>query len=108
PELLKQTDNITYCKKTDIYSLGMIFWELSSGHPPFENQSNMIKLAIKVVQGDRESTIYGTSEYRNLYIKCWDADPCKRPDIEDVHKLLEGIVNSKILPEIDPSPINPE
>ncbi|CAG8486833.1 25195_t:CDS:2, partial [Gigaspora margarita] len=99
----QKSDNISYCKKTDIYSLGMIFWELSSGRPPFENQSNMIDLAIKIIKGDRENIVYGTPEYRNLYTKCWDADPYKRPDIEDAHKLLEGIVNSKILSEFDSS-----
>ncbi|RIB20162.1 kinase-like domain-containing protein, partial [Gigaspora rosea] len=110
PELLNQNkfDNIQYCKKTDIYSLGMIFWELSSGRPPFENQSNKIELAIKVVHGSRENTIYGTPEYRNLYIECWDANPYKRPDIENVHKMLEKIMNSNILPEVDASAINSE
>ncbi|CAG8501926.1 10415_t:CDS:2 [Racocetra fulgida] len=109
PELLKhvKSDNIPYCKKTDIYSLGMIFWELSSGRPPFEDQLK-ISIAIKLVQGFREDDKYGTPEYRNLYIKCWNADPYERPDIEEVHKLLEEIVNSKILPEIDPRTINPD
>ncbi|CAG8502784.1 5039_t:CDS:2 [Dentiscutata heterogama] len=110
PELFNQakSDKISYSKKTDIYSLSMLFWELSSGRPPFENQLNRIELAIKVVQGDREDTKYGTHEYRNLYIKCWDADPDKRPDTEKVYKLLEEIVSSKNLPEIDPSTINLE
>ncbi|KAF0533316.1 kinase-like protein [Gigaspora margarita] len=110
PELLNQdkSNNIPYCKKTDIYSLGMIFWELSSGRPPFENQSNKIELAIKVVHGGRENTNYGTPEYRNLYIECWDANPHKRPDIENVHEVLKKIMNSNILPEIDASAINSE
>ncbi|CAG8541054.1 30514_t:CDS:2 [Gigaspora margarita] len=70
PELLKPTksNNVPYCKKTDIYSLGMIFWELSKD----------------IIPGTPE-------EYINLYNKCWDADPYERPDIEYVHKLLEGI-----------------
>ncbi|CAG8542939.1 6803_t:CDS:2, partial [Racocetra persica] len=108
-ELLKhaKSDNIPYCKKTDIYSFGVIFWELSSGRPPFEDQLK-ISIAIKLVQGFREDDKYGTPEYRNLYIKCWNADPYKRPDIEEVHKLLEEIVNSKILPKIDPRTINPD
>ncbi|CAG8621327.1 12539_t:CDS:2, partial [Cetraspora pellucida] len=109
PELLQHAkpDNIPYCKKTDIYSLGMIFWELSSGYPPFEDQLK-INIALKLVNGFREDEKYGTPEYRNLYIKCWSADPYERPDIEDVHKLLEEIVNSKIVPEIDPRTINPD
>ncbi|RIB22056.1 kinase-like domain-containing protein [Gigaspora rosea] len=94
PELLKPTksDNVPYCKKTDIYSLGMIFWELSSGHTPFDSQPNFIILSINIIRGIREDTIPGTpEEYVNLYNKCWDSDPYERPDIEYVHKLLEGI-----------------
>ncbi|CAG8605643.1 23878_t:CDS:2 [Cetraspora pellucida] len=109
PELLEQSksNGIPYCKKTDIYSLGMIFWELSSGHPPFENQQNYIILSINIIQGFRENMIPGTpEEYKNLYNKCWDADPDKRPDIEYVHTLLEGM--TKILPNTDSIAINSE
>ncbi|CAG8764578.1 11469_t:CDS:2, partial [Racocetra persica] len=50
-----------------------------------------------IVQGVREDMISGTpEEYKNLYSKCWDADQHKRPDIEYVHKFLEGM--TKILP----------
>ncbi|CAG8463396.1 7213_t:CDS:2 [Racocetra persica] len=109
PELLEQhtSNKISYCEKTDIYSLGMIFWELSSGRPPFENHPNYICLSISIVRGDRENMISGTpEEYKNLYSKCWDADRHKRPDIEYVHKLLEGM--TKILPNGDFTAINSE
>ncbi|CAG8755240.1 14324_t:CDS:10, partial [Gigaspora margarita] len=38
----------------DIYSLGMIFWELYSGRPSFENKSNKVELAIKVIYDVRK------------------------------------------------------
>src|SRR5436190_14729499 len=75
---------------SDIYSIGMLMWEISSGQPPFFNKHNY-DLVIKIINGMRPKIIPGTpSEYRELMEQCWDADPNKRPDIEFFrHKLVE-------------------
>jgi serine/threonine protein kinase len=36
PQCFKN-NNYVRRKKSDIYSLGILFWEISSGHPPFQN-----------------------------------------------------------------------
>jgi serine/threonine protein kinase len=55
-------------KSCDIFSLGVLFWEISSGRKPFENINYDIKLAIKIARGDREKIVPGTStDYSNLY-----------------------------------------
>ncbi|RIB28078.1 hypothetical protein C2G38_2060227, partial [Gigaspora rosea] len=33
--------DIKYDKSSDIYSLGVIFWEISSGRPPFSDQPEL-------------------------------------------------------------------
>jgi len=66
---------------SDIYSIGILMWEISSGQPPFINQHNY-DLAIKIINGMRPKVIPGTPlEYKELMEQCWDADPTKRPDI---------------------------
>ncbi|GBB86925.1 hypothetical protein RclHR1_13380001 [Rhizophagus clarus] len=68
--------------KSDIYSIAILMWEISSGRPPFFNYEHNYDLAMNIVNGIRPKIVPGTPlEYKNLMIQCWDADPSKRPDI---------------------------
>ena len=54
-------------KKSDIYSVGVLLWELTSGVPPFSN-INEITLLYNIHQGMREEPVPNTpNEYVNLY-----------------------------------------
>ncbi|CAB5347369.1 unnamed protein product [Rhizophagus irregularis] len=81
-----------YNDKSDIYSLGVLMWELSSGRPPFadENISDNL-LRIDLISGRREVPAPDTpGEYLKLYKLCWDPDPNVRPTIYKVFsKLVE-------------------
>ncbi|EXX75483.1 Cmk2p [Rhizophagus irregularis DAOM 197198w] len=68
---------------SDIYSIGMLMWEISSGQSPFINFENDCELALKIINGMRPKIVLGTPlEYKELMEQCWDADPTKRPDID--------------------------
>jgi hypothetical protein len=83
-------------KKSDIYSLGVILWEISSGCPPFLTIP-YYSLIYKVSNGLRERPIRGTpEEYVNLYQKCWEEDPNLRPNIVEVINTLENILSKVI------------
>ena len=67
---------------SDVYSIGMIMWEISSGQPPFINYENDYDLAMNIINGMRPKIVPGTpSEYKELMKQCWNADPEKRPNI---------------------------
>ncbi|POG69856.1 kinase-like domain-containing protein [Rhizophagus irregularis DAOM 181602=DAOM 197198] len=71
-------------KKSDIYSIGILLWEISSGKPPFhtEGKSYDVCLAINIIQGLRETPIPDTPEdYKNVYTDCWNNEPDGRPTI---------------------------
>jgi len=76
-------------KKSDIFSFGMILWEISSEKIPFAGCS-YFQIVWKISRGIREERVDGTPDlYFKLYTKCWDEDPESRPDIEEVVETLE-------------------
>ena len=67
-----KSDKYTLNKKSDIYSIGVLMWEISSGYQPFYGEDyHDASLALAILNGRRESVIDGTpSAYSNLqYIK---------------------------------------
>jgi serine/threonine protein kinase len=78
-------------KKSDIYSLGVLLWEISSGRPPFSDRERYL-VDSYIKDGVREDPIKGTpSEYQKLYKKCWDNEPRLRPGIIEVHEILSQL-----------------
>ncbi len=69
-----------YTKAADIYSFGVIMWEMTSGVPAFNNVPHDFTLSLDICQGLRPEIVKGTdAEYKNLMIRCWDDKPEKRP-----------------------------
>ena len=55
-------------EKSDVYSIGVLLWELSSGIPPFYKEENDISLIYKILEGQREEIVPDTPvDYANLY-----------------------------------------
>jgi serine/threonine protein kinase len=59
-------------QRSDVYSVGVLLWEISSGQLPFYNEKFGVGLAIKISQGQREKIVPNTPvDYSNLYTgKC--------------------------------------
>src|ERR1041384_7846835 len=79
-------------KKSDIYSLGVLFWELSSGCPPFIDFSRELLGHHIGIMGLRETPVENTPlEYQDLYQQCWNGEPDLRPDINKVYEELNKL-----------------
>ncbi|KAF0420512.1 kinase-like protein [Gigaspora margarita] len=96
PQYIKNP-NYEFTKKSDIYSLGVIFWEISSGKPPYQSFISIDTIAVYIFQGMREAPIKGTPQkYVDLYTECWDEEPDKRPDSMSVLKTLDPLLINEI------------
>lgn len=55
-------------KRSDVYSIGALLWQISSGRKPFHDEKYDTSLSSAISQGKREDVIDETPiEYSNLY-----------------------------------------
>ncbi|POG67609.1 kinase-like domain-containing protein [Rhizophagus irregularis DAOM 181602=DAOM 197198] len=86
PEIFQ---GFAFSKESDVYSMGMIMWELTTGCKPFANIGHDHALIYQIIDGIRPAITEDTPEcYANLMKRCWDADPKKRPSIKEVREIL--------------------
>ncbi|CAG8697931.1 44689_t:CDS:2 [Gigaspora margarita] len=76
--------------KSDIYSLGVLYWELTTGRPPFQNASANQTI---IKRSPNPST---PDEYVNLYKRCWDSSPKNRPQINEFDDIVSKIKSDAI------------
>ncbi|PKY44646.1 kinase-like protein, partial [Rhizophagus irregularis] len=81
-----------YTFASDIYSIAILMWEISSGQTPFINYEHENDIVMNIINSIRPKIVPGTPlEYKNLMKECWDADPLKRPDANALEKRMDRI-----------------
>ncbi|PKY19493.1 kinase-like protein [Rhizophagus irregularis] len=81
-------------EKSDIYSLGFLFWGLTSRLSPFDGFENDI-IMLKILNGLREKPVPNTNvKFMRLYQECWKQEPDERPHISKVNEVL-NIIDSE-------------
>ena len=64
----EKEDALRQSKFIDVYSIGVLLWEISSGRRPFENKDYDFYLAIDIREGLRETPVPDTpDDYIKLY-----------------------------------------
>ncbi|RGB29223.1 kinase-like domain-containing protein [Rhizophagus diaphanus] len=94
PEIFKGS---AFSKESDIYSMGMIMWEFTTGCKPFTNFEHDIHLIYKIIDGLRPKITEDTPEcYACLMKSCWDPNPQKRPSIVEIYQTFEDWRNDSV------------
>ena len=86
PEILRGQN---YTKASDIYSFGIIMYEIISELPPYHDVSHDENLAIKICQGLRPRfNIKVPQLIVHLIKRCLDANPLDLPTANEIYKIL--------------------
>jgi serine/threonine protein kinase len=98
PEVIKKHN---YTEKADIYSFGIILWELWVQEPPYKNIER-VQVAKKVATDKTfrpkiSDDLQIPEEILALIVSCWDYDPDKRPGFTEIITYLEGELQNYVI-----------
>ena len=104
PEALRGSFSVPYSKEIDVYSFGILFWEILTGKIPFselkENPETRDNIESMIIDGYRPSLQILPDDTPPCIIEmiesCWDSTPSKRPSWGKIISILTIILQLEI------------
>ena len=94
-----------YGKEVDVYSFGMLLWEICALEKPFDSiQSVDVFHDLVVLSGKRPSLHFDpcwTNSLKNLMVRCWSTDPLDRPTMNQVKSMLCDVLRDLNVKEME-------
>lgn len=108
PEILVDPHNCRYSRATDMYSFGMVLWEIATdGAVPFNDVQFDFEVRDRVVREERPSInpAHRCPEmFTALITKCWAQDPTMRPSATQATASLTALLDSMAKTSADRAP----
>lgn len=90
PEVLTASNKARYSVKVDVYSFGMVLWELWERKRPFDDLLSRFDIMDAVRSGKRPVISADCPPaYRSLIQRCWQGDPSRRPMFQYIVRYLK-------------------
>ncbi|POM76662.1 TKL protein kinase [Phytophthora palmivora] len=98
PEILQDPHNCRYSRATDMYSFGMVLWEIASdGAIPFSDTKFDFEVREKVLVEQRPPINPGQrcpQRFAKLIEECWAQNPSHRPSAPQAAEILNTILDN--------------
>ena len=107
PEALRGSLSVPYSREIDVYSFGILFWEILTGKIPFqelkENPNTCHKIEQMIIDGYRPSLDVLPNDIppciAEMIEQCWNSKPSSRPSLVKIISLLTIILQLDISDE---------
>ncbi|XP_058116377.1 mitogen-activated protein kinase kinase kinase 7 [Anopheles coustani] len=82
----------SYTEKCDVFSWGIILWEVIAREQPFKHIDTSFAIMWRVHQGSRPPLIDDCPKpIEQLMIRCWAQDPINRPSMKEVVSVMNEL-----------------
>ncbi|KAL6080477.1 copper transport protein ctr1 [Balamuthia mandrillaris] len=91
PEVMLQEE---FDEKADVYSYGIVLWELLTGLDPFPHHTEYQSFVRAIVENEERPSLPTNCPptLRSLIESCWHPQPDYRPDFDEINNVLDEII----------------